>query len=88
MGLPSSGSGAFDLDRPGPFVARRDRTSMTPPTPLPATLLIATTTEWESVAAPLGDAGFTVVHAESGVAALGRARVVRPDAIILSAELP
>jgi CheY-like chemotaxis protein len=61
---------------------------MTPPTPLPATLLIATTTEWESVAAPLGDAGFTVVHAESGVAALGRARVVRPDAIILSAELP
>jgi DNA-binding response OmpR family regulator len=62
---------------------------MTSPTPLPATLLIATpTTEWESIAAPLGDAGFTVVHAESGVAALGRARVVRPDAIILSAQLP
>jgi DNA-binding response OmpR family regulator len=61
---------------------------MTSPTPIPATLLIATTTEWESVAAPLGDAGFTVVQAESGVGALGRARVVHPDAIILSAELP
>lgn len=88
MGLSTRNTGAFDLDRPGPFVAPGSHTAMTSSAPLPATLLIATTSEWESLAVSLGDAGFTVVHADSGVAALGRARVVRPDAIILSAELP
>lgn len=55
---------------------------------LPASVLIAASHEWEAVAAPLEEAGFIVVHADSGVAALGRARVVRPDAIIVSNLLP
>ncbi|HEX4560467.1 MAG TPA: response regulator, partial [Gemmatimonadales bacterium] len=61
---------------------------MTPPQGIPATVLIAATLERSAVAAALEGAGFTIIEAESGVAALGRARVVRPDAIILSAVLP
>lgn len=55
---------------------------------VPATLLVAATREWSAIIPALEEAGFTVVRADSGVAALGRARVVRPDAVILSGELP
>lgn len=87
-GSKSHDSGDFDLDRPGPFVALQGRKSMTAPETIPATVLLAATLERAPVAAALEDAGFTVIEAESGVAALGRARVVRPDAIILSHILP
>lgn len=55
---------------------------------IPATLLVATTREWVSIVPALEEAGFTIVEADSGVAVLGRARVVRPDAVVLSSELP
>jgi len=84
----SRDSGSFDLDRPGPFVALHGRHPMTTPQSIPATVLIAATHERASVTALLEGAGFGIVHAESGVSALGRARVVRPDAIILSSVLP
>lgn len=84
----SSDSGSFDLDRPGPFVALKGRTSMTESQSLPATVLVAATLERVPVTAALEEAGFSVAEAESGVGALGRARVVRPDAIILSHALP
>src|SRR6185437_9614771 len=83
----SSDSGSFDLDRPGPFAALRGRTSMTECQSLPATVLVAATLEREPVTAALEEAGFSVAEAEYGVGALGRARVVRPDAIILSQAL-
>lgn len=87
-GTKSREGAAFDLDRPGPFVALGARAHMTPPPTVPATLLIAATGEWAAVSAALGETGFTVVDAESGIGALGRARMVRPDAIVLSSELP
>lgn len=55
---------------------------------IPATLLVATTRELVSIVPALEEAGFTIVEADSGVAVLGRARVVRPDAVVLSSELP
>src|SRR5262249_42862257 len=61
---------------------------MSAPHPIPATVLIAVSHDQESVEAALEGAGFTIAHTESGVAALGRSRVVRPDAIILSRVLP
>lgn len=84
----SPDSASFELDRLGPFVAMGKRTAMSSPQALPVTVLIAATTERAAVTTSLEGAGFAVVHAESGVAALGRARVVRPDAIILSSVLP
>ncbi|HZH39403.1 MAG TPA: response regulator [Gemmatimonadales bacterium] len=61
---------------------------MTSPQPIPATVLIAATLERAAVAAALEGAGFSIIQTESGVSALGRARVVRPDAIILANVLP
>lgn len=81
-------SGPFDLDRPGPFVALHGRKLMTTSQPIPATVLLAAPLDRTPVAAALEEAGFSVVEAESGISALGRARVVRPDAIVLSHVLP
>lgn len=81
-------SGGFDLDRPGPFVASNGRNPMTMSSSIPATVLLAAKHERGPVAAVLEGAGFSVVETESGVSALGRARVVRPDAIVLSHTLP
>ena len=78
----------FDLDHPGPFVALGSRKPMTASPVIPATLLVATTREWGPIVPALEEAGFTIVQADSGVAVLGRARVVRPDAVVLSSELP
>jgi len=61
---------------------------MTTPQAMPATVLLAAAHERASVATLLEGAGFSIVHAESGVSALGRGRVVRPDAIVLSSVLP
>jgi CheY-like chemotaxis protein len=61
---------------------------MTAPHAIPATVLLVATLERGIVAAALEGAGFAIVEAESGVAALGRARVIRPDAIVLSHLLP
>jgi CheY-like chemotaxis protein len=55
---------------------------------IPATVLLAAALERAPVSAALEGAGFSIIEAESGVAALGRARVVRPDAIVLSNVLP
>src|SRR5690242_21960986 len=84
----SRDSGSFDLDRPGPFVALRGRTSMTESQSLPATVLVAATLERVPVTAALEAPGFSVAAAESGVGALGRAGGVRPGAVILPAALP
>lgn len=87
-GSKSRDSGDFDLDRPGPFVAWNKRHPMTTPPAIPATVLLAATLEQGPVGGVLEGAGFSIVEAESGVSALGRARVVKPDAIVLSSALP
>ena len=78
------------MDRPGPFVALKGRNSMTATAsqPVPATVLLAATLERGPVAAALEGAGFTIIETESGAGALGRARLVRPDAVVLSHILP